>query len=443
MVPWRATDDGFVTERNLDWYGRFAEGRPGVLVIEATGIRDIPSGPLLRLGDDRFVEGMQRLVERVRDASGGETRLLIQLIDFLSMRRRPEPERFFRSFLVVTDRHRDALADLLSMPHLKKALEEEVRSSLITLPEEHWQDVLTARELDSLRLGSRERITDVELPHIAELPQTLPPLFAAAARRAREAGFDGVELHYAHAYTMASFLSRMNTRADGYGGSLEGRTRLPLEVFKAVRQEVGSDFTVGCRMLTDEIIAGGSRVDDATFFATSLARAGMDFISLSRGGKFEDARQPRVGKAIYPYTGPSGAECMPTIRIDETGPFGRNVPDTGVVRGALREMGSEIPVVVAGGLCSFSQVEALLQDRVADFIGAARQSLADPDWWSKMRRGDGASVRRCAYTNYCEGLDQAHKAVTCRLWDRLPINDREPDPALETDGRRLLPPPLL
>ena len=57
MVPWRATEDGFVTDNNLDWYGRFAAGRPGAIVVEATGVRDIPSGPLLRIGHDRFVPG--------------------------------------------------------------------------------------------------------------------------------------------------------------------------------------------------------------------------------------------------------------------------------------------------------------------------------------------------------------------------------------------------
>src|SRR5262245_65028250 len=83
MVPWRATEDGFVTQQNLDWYGRFAEGRPAVLVVEATGVRDIPSGPLLRIGDDRFIPGLRKLVQTVREASGGETLLFIQIIDFL------------------------------------------------------------------------------------------------------------------------------------------------------------------------------------------------------------------------------------------------------------------------------------------------------------------------------------------------------------------------
>src|SRR4249919_809483 len=72
MVPWRATEGGEVTPDVIDWYARFAAGRPGVLVVEATGIRDVPSGPLLRIGDDRFVPGLARLVETVRAASGGE-----------------------------------------------------------------------------------------------------------------------------------------------------------------------------------------------------------------------------------------------------------------------------------------------------------------------------------------------------------------------------------
>ena len=82
MVPWRASEDGYVTPEVLEWYGRFARGRPGAIVVEATGVRDVASGPLLRIGDDRFLPGLRQLVEVVREASGGYTRLLIQLIDF-------------------------------------------------------------------------------------------------------------------------------------------------------------------------------------------------------------------------------------------------------------------------------------------------------------------------------------------------------------------------
>jgi 2,4-dienoyl-CoA reductase-like NADH-dependent reductase (Old Yellow Enzyme family) len=108
MVPWRATEDGIVTRDVIDWYARFAAGRPGAIVVEATGIRDVPSGPLLRAGDDRFVPGLRRLAEAVRAASGGHTRLFIQLIDFLAVKRRPPEDKFFARFLIVGEEHRGA-----------------------------------------------------------------------------------------------------------------------------------------------------------------------------------------------------------------------------------------------------------------------------------------------------------------------------------------------
>jgi len=436
MVPWRATDGGNVTPELLAWYGRFADGRPGTIVVEATGIRDVKSGPLLRIGHDRFIPGLRRLVETVRERSGGETRLLIQVIDFLKVRRRPDPKRYFDRYLDLTARHRAALAELLSDDGWRDATDGDVREKLSGLDDDAWAQVLDGRELESLRRGHRERVTDTHLPHIAELPRVLPGSFADAAARARRAGFDGLELHFAHAYTMASFLSRMNDRTDGYGGSLEDRARLPLEVIRSVRRRVGDDWCVGARFLGDEAIDGGSPVEDACFFARAFARAGVDFLSVSKGGKFEDARQPAVGAAVYPYTGPSGLECMPTVRVDAPGPFGRNIPLAAAIRRAVTADGRRVPVVASGGLCSFDQMEEILARGLADVVAAARQSLADPDWWEKIRSGRGSEVRRCAYTNYCEGLDQRHKEVTCRLWDRefAPGEDAE----LSRDGRRRL-----
>src|SRR5678809_1163462 len=106
------TAEGFVTDEVVGWYSRFAQGRPGVIVVEATGIRDVPSGPLLRIGHERFIPGLRDLVNAVREASQGETLLFIQLIDFLSIRRRPPRDKFFARFLAVTPRHREALAAL-------------------------------------------------------------------------------------------------------------------------------------------------------------------------------------------------------------------------------------------------------------------------------------------------------------------------------------------
>jgi 2,4-dienoyl-CoA reductase-like NADH-dependent reductase (Old Yellow Enzyme family) len=436
MVPWRATEDGLVTPDVLDWYARFARGRPGVLVVEATGIRDVRSGPLLRIGDDRFIPGLRELVQTVREASEGHTRLFIQIIDFLTVRRRPTPEAFFSRHLAVDDGLRQRLAGALGDVRWRTAPEGEVRARLAH-DRPLAETALSARDRETLDFGYRERVWDLHLPHVRELPRVLPPLFAEAARRAQDAGFDGVELHYAHAYTMASFLSRLNVRTDGYGTTREGRVRLPLEVLSAVRRRVGDDYVVGIRYLGDDVVEGGSDLDDAVWFGARFAQAGADYLSISKGGRFEDARQPKVGEAVYPYTGESGYECMPTVISDERGPFGRNVPLATAIRHGVREAGFRTPIVTSGGITTFDQAEAILGEGEADFVAAARQSLADPDWFLKIRLGLGHLVRRCEFTNYCEGLDQRHKQVTCKLWDRELTPD-DPTPRLASDGKRRL-----
>ncbi len=427
MVPWRATAEGEVNQDVIDWYARFARGRPGAIVVEATGIRDVPSGPLLRIGDDRFVAGLAKLVDAVKQASGGETRLFIQLIDFLAIKRRPDRAAFLRRFLRIDDRLRAATGN---------AHDEAVRETLVGMSDDDLLPLLDPRDRESLTMGFRERVTDMAKPHIATLPQSLPGLFAAAARRAELAGFDGVELHYAHAYTMASFLSALNTRPDGYGGQRENRVRLPLEVNRAVRQEVSPTFAVGCRFLAEECIEGGNGMDDAAWFGAQFAKAGMAFLSLSRGGKFEDAMQPKVGEAAYPYTGPSGYECMPQYISDVRGPYGRNFAAAKAVRDAVRAAGRETPVVTAGGVHGFAMAESMLENGEADIVASARQSLADPDWFLKMRVGRGEEVRTCEFSNYCEGLDQKHKQVTCKLWDRVDL--RSGSTGLSADGKRRL-----
>ena len=434
MVPWRASPEGEVTPELLDWYRRFAQGQPGVIVVEATGIRDVPSGPLLRIGHERFVPGLQELVRVVHEASEGRTRLFIQLIDFLAIKRRPEKEKFFARFLRFEGRHRAAL--LARRPELADAGEAELRAALGALSDEELRVVLNGREWRDYAHGYRETVNDVAQPQVRELPRVLPELFAAAAARARDAGFDGVELHYAHAYTLASFLSRRNLRLDGYGATPEGRVRLPLEVYRAVRARVGHEYVVGCRFLADEVIEGGSRVEDACGYAERFAAAGMDFLSLSKGGKFEDAKQPRVGEAAYPYTGVSGHECMPVVRSDARGPFGRNVGLAAEIRKRVRSAGYQTPVVAAGGIGTFELAERVLADGAAELVGMARASLAEPDWARLVRSGRGAEIRRCVYTNYCEGLDQKHKEVTCQLWDRVGLE--ESGVRLCRDGKRRL-----
>ena len=126
-------------------------------------------------------------------------------------------------------------------------------------------------------------------------------------------------------------------------------------------------------------------------FGVAFATAGMDFVSTSRGGKFEDAARPVVNAAAYPYTGQSGYECMPQFISDARGPFGRNAAPTRAIRNAIHRAGFRTPVVCTGGVHNFAMAESWLAEGVCDIVGAARQSLADPDWCAedlaRPRRG--------------------------------------------------------
>jgi len=408
MVTWRGTEDGFVTRDVHDIYLRYALGGAGMIVLEATGIRDVASGPLLRLGHDRFLPGLAALVSEMRAA--GPALVMPQIIDFLKIARR-KPTRAFLEALAA----RGGLAE-----------------SVLALRDEEFERdharYLTPRQQRDFLYGWRQTIEDLGLDEIHRIPDW----FASAARRAREAGFDGVELHFAHAYTMASFLSVTNGRRDEYGGSPENRLRLPLDVVRAVREETGPDFIVGCRLLGSEDILGadgqigGNTLEDAQLIAVELARAGIDVLSVSRGGKFEDARQPPVGEAMYPYTGHSGSKCIPRSRHD---PVAVNTYLADGIRAAVRAAGLATPVVTAGKIHRFEDAERILEEGRADLIGMARALLADPDLPRKWREGRDADARECVFCPYCEEEDQRHRLVTCTLWPKDPRDHR----------RRLIP----
>jgi 2,4-dienoyl-CoA reductase-like NADH-dependent reductase (Old Yellow Enzyme family) len=106
------------------------------------------------------------------------------------------------------------------------------------------------------------------------------------------------------------------------------------------------------------------------------------------------------------------------------------------VRAAVRGEGLETPIVVSGGIYSFQQAQAALREGCGDIVGFARQALADPDWFRKVRAGRGSEVRICLYTNYCEALDQRHREVTCELWDREGLDASGVQ--MSSDGKRRL-----
>ena len=404
MVTWRGTEDGFVTDAVREIYVRYALGGAGMIVLEATGIRDVASGPLLRLSHDRYVPGLRSLLAEMRAVSG--SLVVPQIIDFLKIATR-KPTRQFLQTMVRRGQ----------LPEATLALTDaEFEADL----ERHLPDPRHRRDF---LFGYRQTIEDLDLSEI----RRIPGWFADAARRARTIGFDGVELHFAHAYTMASFLSVTNGRTDSYGGSFENRMRLAREVIEEVRGAVGREFLLGCRYLGSEDILGedgrlhGNTLDDARAIGVELARAGLDFLSISRGGKFDDAKQPPVGEAMYPYTGHSGAACIPRNKKD---PFGVNAFLATGVREAVRAAGFPIPVVTSGKIHTFEQAETILREERADLVGMARALLADPDLPRKWLAGADREARACVFCPYCEEEDQRHRVVTCTLWPKHPLDHR-------------------
>jgi 2,4-dienoyl-CoA reductase-like NADH-dependent reductase (Old Yellow Enzyme family) len=268
--------------------------------------------------------------------------------------------------------------------------------------------------------GWRQTVDMLSLTEIDRIVED----FAVAVARAREARFDGVELHSAHAYTLASFLSRVNPRKDEYGGdTLEGRLRLIGRIFENIRRKVGEDFPVGVRFLADEFIKDGYTVSDAKLIGLRLAQFGAAYLSLSVGGKFEDAVH-LPGQVPYPYTGYSGDRCMP-------GDWYPPIPHahfSAEIKAFLKAHGYDTPVATAGKISDPDDAERLVGAGAVDIIGIARGLLADPDWPRKVRQGERDRIVRCDYCNVCKHLDGTHMRVICALWPQgslqAPPDDR-------------------
>ena len=260
------------------------------------------------------------------------------------------------------------------------------------------------------RSGYRQKVEDLTLDEVREIPE----LFAQAAYRARQAGFDAIELHCAHAYTMSSFLSRHNKRTDAYGGSSTKRLRLAEEVIGAVRRAVGHDFVIGARINGDEFTRGGNSLKHSRPIALQFAALGLDYLSVSAGGKFEDAVQ-REGRALEPYTtGYSGSRAIPP----NWHPQKVNVYLCAAITKALRENGHQTTTITAGRIPTARVAESVLENNEADMVAVARPILCDPYWPQKYREGRDEEVQKCVYCNECCEMDAAHKKVTCVQWKK-------------------------
>ena len=212
--------------------------------------------------------------------------------------------------------------------------------------------------------------------------------FAAAAKRVKQAGMDGIEISAAHQQLIDQFWSpRVNQRSDEYGGSLENRMRFGIEVLTAVREAVGSDFCVGLRMCGDEFHEDGVDHETAKEIAQTMSASGLiDFLSV-------------VGSGADTHN--TLANCMPPMALP---------PEPFVHLAAGIKAVSKVPVMHAQSIRDAGQAERILSSGMVDLVGMTRAQIADPHMVIKIRDGREDEIKQCVGANYCidrqyNGLD--------------------------------------
>lgn len=330
----RLAVDGMVSDRVKDFYA--ARARGGVALIVLTpGIVDISMASPIQLGlyDDQFIPRLKELTDLVHSSGA------LMGIQLMHLGRQGGEIKGYKP----------------------------VAPSPIPLsPSDEVPKELTTSEVEDL----------VEN-------------FAEAARRARDAGFDLVELHGCHGYLLSSFLSpHTNKRSDKYGGSVEGRARFVVDIVRVIKERLGRSFPVSCRINGSDYIPGGVTLDMAQRTACLLEVAGADLIGVS-GGAY--GSYPVI---VPPYDQPRGCNAN----------LAKGVKD--VVR---------IPVAVAGRLDDPSVADEVLVSGKADLIAVARGLLADPDLPNKALRGEFREIRRCIACNVCIDENNAIEPIICTV----------------------------
>ncbi|MFN8544428.1 MAG: FAD-dependent oxidoreductase [Candidatus Binatia bacterium] len=370
-----AEPDGHVGERLVRYYEARARGGVG-LVIVGVGAIAWPAGACLpnqvAISDDRFLPGLRMLTDRLH-AHGAKVAIQLQ--------------------------------------HAGKVATQDMAAGrpmwVPSIPD------LTAGDLfQDLSLEEIQRLTSyITAPGAAiahhEMTRddirTVVTAFAHAADRARRAGFDGVEIHGAHGYLLSSFLSpASNHRTDDYGGPLENRARLLLEVIHAVRTQVGTAFPVWCRLDACEYrVEHGITEDDARRTAELAAAAGLDAIHVSA------------------YADPtSGVAFTDAPLVHEPG---RYVPLAEAIKRRVA-----VPVIAVGRI-EPADAEALLAAGRADFVAMGRKLLADPELPRKLAEGRPDDVRPCIYCYTCVGQIYLNEPTRCAV---NPATGREAEYAI-------------
>jgi 2,4-dienoyl-CoA reductase-like NADH-dependent reductase (Old Yellow Enzyme family) len=220
---------------------------------------------------------------------------------------------------------------------------------------------------------------------------TLIADFATAARRLQRAGFDGVQLHGAHGYLLAQFLSPLrNRRSDEYGGSIENRARFSLDVVRAVRSAVGATFPVMIKLNGSDFLEGATTEEDSCFLAAALARVGIDAIEVSGG---------TPGSARF------GA-ARPDIKGPEDEAYFLSQAE------AIRRAAPEVPLMLVGGMRSPEVMERILADGTADYFSMSRPLIREPGLPARWKSGDRRRAA-CISCLGCFGPARKGEGIRC------------------------------
>ena len=338
-------EDGSVGEQLIAYHEEQAKGGVGLIISGVTGVA-WPTGCVswqqTAISEDRFIPGLTRLTERVH-AHGAK---------------------------IAAQLHHGGLVAAYSAGRWGLPL---WAPAIPPAPKGNFTDYFLMEELAGLAGMKQPEIKVLEQVDI----DLVVDQFRAGAARAKQAGFDGVEIHSGHGYLLSSFISPItNTRTDQYGGSLENRMRLVLDVLRAVRKEVGPDFPVWVKLDSREVgKKGGITVEDAQQSARMIEEAGADAITMTT---YHDTSFGKLHSESH------------TPHIDAW-----NLPATAKIKEVV-----SIPVLGSG------RVEPEVGDRAigkgeVDFIAMGRKLLADPHLPNKLAAGMPEKVRPCIYCYTC------------------------------------------
>lgn len=218
--------------------------------------------------------------------------------------------------------------------------------------------------------------------------------FGAAALRAQSAGFDGVQIHAAHGYLLSEFLSPFfNRRTDAYGGCLENRVRIVLEVLQAIRSTVGEDYPVLIKLNSEDFVDGGLSVDEMLAVAAMLETGGIDAVEMSGGTIYASGNYSSIR---------AGDPSIPEQEVYYRSAASRFKEKIGV------------PLMLVGGIRSFTVAEDLIEAGVADYISLCRPLIREPALVARWLAGDHSRAV-CLSENACFGPLLKGEGLFCVL----------------------------